>query len=349
MSTSEARTSHAIQMGSIDLPAPLFNHKSGEFAELFNRLPFMVSHNLADHPLFELRRLMELAGKLLPLTDKVVFYTDSPKLDQGWNRSRHKGASIFEAFSHLEETNSWILLKSIQEVPKYQVLLKECLAELGGLTNVDLNKEITWADAYVFISSPHTVTPYHIDHESNFLIQIHGEKEVNLFDPNDRTILTDPEIEQYYVGDLNGAKYREEVQGKAKVFKIAPGQGVHHPVRAPHWVRNGNTYSVSLSVLFFMREFDLQARVYQANHYIRKLKMTPTPPGKSSMKDKVKMFFLGNMGHKPKNKSDVIRFGLKKYATPALFGRWIAQQFTRRKTTSQRREGVAPGVGGGTI
>jgi hypothetical protein len=313
---------------AIALPKTIFNHQPGEFRENFNRVPFRVSHNLADHPLFSLPRLMELAEKLKTRNDRVAFYTDSPRIDQGWKRSRHQEATLAEAFSHIEETNSWVLLKAIQEESEYQALLDQCLVELGELTGVDLHCKVTWADADVFIASPKGITPYHIDHETNFLLQIHGEKEVNLFNPDDRTILTEPEIEQYYMGDFNGAKYREEIQEKAQVFKIASGQGVHHPVRAPHWVRNGNSYSVSLALLFFMREFDLQARVYQANHYIRMLKMIPTPPGKSAMKDKAKIFFLGNMGLKPKSKSDVIRLGLKKFKAPVRLGQWIAKQFT---------------------
>lgn len=309
------------------LPGAIFQHDKCEFSESFNRLPFEISHNLAGHPLFELPKLRKLAGTLSAKTDKIAFFTDSPTLYQGWNRSKSRDASLVQAFSHLEETNSWILLKSIQDEPEYRVMLDKCLNELQELTGVPLLEQITWADAYVFISSPNTMTPYHIDHESNFLLQIHGEKEVNLFDPSDKTILTDSEIEKYYMGDFNSACYKPEIQNKAKVFQIAAGKGVHHPVRAPHWVRNnGNTYSVSLSVLFFMREFDRQARIYQANHFLRKLNINPTPPGRSPLKDKIKSFLLSDLGHKPKNKSDVIRYGLKKYEAPGI----LAQKLARR-------------------
>lgn len=328
MSTTGVSHVLANRTESDRLPKKIFNHASGDFRDSFNRLPFIISHNLAEHPLFELPRLLELAKTLWAKTGRIVFFTDSPELDQGWNRSKHRHASLVRAFSNIEETNSWILLKAIQEDPEYQMVLTKCLTELEELTGVPLHKEITWMDAYVFIASPHTVTPYHIDHESNFLLQIHGEKEVNLFDPSDPFVLTDREIEQYYVGDLSAATYKRETQGKAKVFRISAGQGVHHPVRAPHWVRNGDDYSVALSVLFFMREFDLESRVYQANHYIRKLKMTPTPPGKSPLKDNVKIFFLGNLGHKANNKSDVIRFGLRKYSPVIKLGQWAARRFS---------------------
>jgi len=325
---SNAMGAHAqTKQADSALPQRIFSHQSNEFKERFNHLPFSFSHNLGEHPLFEIPRLRRLAETLWTKTGNIVFFTDSPTLDQGWNRSKRRGASLAQAFSRLEETNSWILLKSIQEEPEYRVMLDRCLDELQELTGVPLRKQITWVDAYVFIASPNTMTPYHIDHESNFLLQIHGDKEVNLFDPDDKTILTDPEIENYYIGDLSGARYRPEIQTKAKVFKITSGTGVHHPVRAPHWVRNVHSYSVSLSVLFFMREFDLQARVYQANHYLRKLNMVPTPPGSSPWKDKVKSLLFSDFGRSHRNKSDVIRYGLKKYHAPANFARKLAQRF----------------------
>ena len=79
-----------------------------------------------------------------------------------------------------------------------------------------------------------------MDHESNFLFQIGGEKEVNLFDPADRSVLSEREIETFYIGELNALRYRDEIQSKAMVYQLKPGQAVHHPPMAPHWVRNGS-------------------------------------------------------------------------------------------------------------
>jgi len=332
------------QKYSTTLPDRIFNHKSGEFRESFNRAPFGVSHNLANHPLFEIPRLRKLAETLWTRTGKIVFFTDTPALEQGWNRSTQRSLSLAQAFSRLEETNSWILLKSIQAEPEYRALLEKGIDELQELTALPLRKQITWEDAYIFIASPNAVTPYHIDHESNFLLQIHGDKEVNVFDPNDRTILTDVEIEKYYIGDLSAARYRPEIQSKANLFKLTPGVGVHHPVRAPHWVQNGNSYSVSLGLIFCMREFDLQAKVYQANHLIRQLNMAPTAPGKSVLRDKVKTMLLSDLGHKPKNKSEVIRYGLTKYDAPANFARKLARSFGLSEDASPREARTAAGV-----
>ncbi|HEY7180316.1 MAG TPA: hypothetical protein VIC84_02805, partial [Blastocatellia bacterium] len=45
-------------------PARLLEIDGEAFRAGFNRAPFLVKHHLADHPLFSLRRLIELANRL---------------------------------------------------------------------------------------------------------------------------------------------------------------------------------------------------------------------------------------------------------------------------------------------
>ncbi|MBC8645669.1 MAG: cupin-like domain-containing protein [Thermoanaerobaculia bacterium] len=324
------------------LPRRIFEAEPGSFRGQFNRLPFSFSHNLGNHPLFDLPRLTRLCRTLDRIPGRTSFQSANSRVTQGWSVPLPtEVSSAAQAIERIHESGSWVLLKSIQEDPEYAELLRQCLAELQELTGEDLRREITWSDAYVFIASPRAMTPYHIDHESNFLIQIHGEKDVNLFDPSDRSILTEEEIERYYIGEMSAAVYREEVQKKAHVFRLKPGVGVHHPVRAPHWVQNGEDYSVSLSVLFFLRDFDLQARVYQVNHYLRKLHLSPTPPGQSALRDAMKILPLGNLGHKPRTKSEVIRFGYKKFIAPVIIGRRVMNRLRGRSVAPARN--LSPG------
>jgi hypothetical protein len=293
------------------------------FRDDFNNKPFGLSHNLGNHALFELSRLIEL-GKFLSRDSsggRVIVYTDDADVRQGWKRSNSLGLDATESLENIQTTKSWVMLKDIQKHPDYAALLDQFISELENLVGCSLRSEITWIDSYLFIASPNMITPYHIDHESNFLLQIHGEKTVNLFDPSDRTILTEDEIERYYVGDMNAAQFREEIQSKAMVFRIRPGLGVHQPPLAPHWVRNGSEYSVSLSILFFLREFDLKAKIYQANHYLRRLGFTPQPPGHSDLKDRAKQIVMSDLGYRAREKNRVVRFGLNKYRAPYLLAK----------------------------
>jgi hypothetical protein len=271
----------------------IINHNAGEFAERFNRLPFALSHNLSDNPLFALPRLIDLARSLWPLgKGKVVFKEGDSSFEKRWDEIPGKALSFIEGIRNIQTSDSWVLLKSIQEDPEYKECVDRCIRELSELTGVDLEKEITWMEGYIFIASPGAVTPHHIDHETNFLLQIHGDKDLNVCDPADRSVLFEEEIENYYVGDLSAARLKPISQEKAYVLPLAPGSGAHIPSKGPHWVRNGDEYSVSISLNFCMRETDLSSRVYQCNHYLRKFDLNPTPPGRSAFRERLKVAAL---------------------------------------------------------
>ena len=290
----------------------IFQHDKCEFSEKFNRLPFEISHGLAGDPLFELPRLAELAKKLWSLGGgKVQITQGDASFENRWDEIPRRAVSIIEGISNIKDSGSWVLLKGIQEDPAYGECVDRCIAELSELTSVDLKREITWMDGYVFIASPGAVTPHHIDHESNFLLQIHGEKNLNVCDPNDRTVLFEEEIENYYVGDLSAARFKPLSQEKAYVFPLVPGKGVHIPSKGPHWVKNGDDYSISFSINFCLREMDVKARIYQCNHYLRKLDLNPTPQGTSAVKDWIKTTALTDLGRsKATNKYDLLRQNL---------------------------------------
>lgn len=294
-----------------------------DFQEKFNRSHFRFAHSLVNHPLFELPRLQKLADTLLN-SEKGGVLCQSGKTDvrQRWTDLPLK-ERVMESLSDVEESESRVLMTVTQTDPEYNLLLNQILDELTNFTGVDIRQNISWIDAYIFVSSPQSTTPYHIDHESNFLFQVRGEKEVNLFEQNDRSILTEPEIEGYYVGDLAAAVYKPENQSKGTVYSLLPGDGVHHPINAPHWVRTKGSVSVTLSVLFFMKSSDRIARVYQTNHYLRKLGFQPTPPGQSIYKDTAKIFTLGLLSKRhPKTKYEVIRSGITRVQASA---RWLSQ------------------------
>jgi Cupin-like domain len=291
------------------------------FTTHFNRSSFVFSHNLAEHPLFELSRIAELAETILVKGNPAHFtYFYNTGLSAGSQyREMQPKEKVAEAIAHIKESSSWLKLTSIHEVDSdYQLIIDQFIGELEDVMGVPLRQEITWMSPTLFVASPHTVTPYHIDHECNFLLQVRGSKEVNLFDPHDRSVLTEQEVERYYIGDGEAVSYREENQPKASVYQLTPGLGVHHPIHAPHWVKNGNDVSIALSIGFCTKSSDLQARIYQTNHYLRKLKLQPTPPGKSRIKDKIKIYFIGMLTkHNPTNRHEVMHSGIETIKAPA--------------------------------
>jgi hypothetical protein len=107
--------------------------------------------------------------------------------------------------------------------------------------------------------------------------------------------LTDRELEGFYGGDLSAAKYKRERQKDAFVFDFAPGKGLHIPILAPHWVQNGDSVSVAISVNCSLHSNARLARLYKLNRLMRKGGLSPTPPGASPWRDRLKLAALGGL------------------------------------------------------
>ena len=92
---------------------------------------------------------------------------------------------------------------------------------------------------------------------------------------------------------------------------------VHHPPLAPHWVQNGDEVSVSVSIGFCMRSLDRRARVYQVNHFLRRLGIQPTPPGNSAIRDGLKIAAIGLVSKSHPTTPDEILFsGVNRITAP---------------------------------
>jgi hypothetical protein len=132
------------------------------------------------------------------------------------------------------------------------------------------------------------LSTYHIDSETNFLLQVHGEKDISIFSKFDREVLPEDEIERFWTVDNNAAVYKPELQHRAEVIRLVPGNGVHIPVNAPHWVQNDDNISVSVSINYHSWDSEY-AQLYCANYYLRKkLSVRPTPPNRSALLDALK-------------------------------------------------------------
>lgn len=291
-----------------------------DFGEHFNHSSFSFRHSLAHHPLFTLPRLAELAETILTRGNPRNFtHYVASDIDAGTRLpSREPGARVAHAVARIGESGSWIKLTSAQDVdPEYRRLTDRVLEEIEDRTRVAIRREMTWLGATIFVASPGTITPYHIDHTPNFLLQIQGTKQVNVFDQTDRSVLTEEEIERFYIGDEGAACYRESSQAKANVYDLLAGDGVHHPGLAPHWVKNGSEISVALSVAFCLRSLDRLAGVYQANHYLRRLGRRPAPLGQSPWIDALKIHAFGALSaREPRNYRETIYSAVDRLHAP---------------------------------
>ena len=283
------------------------------FRERLNRAHFAFRHRLAGHPLFELPRLIELCERIRK-SDRpgglAVFGAGS-----GSPRGRPIEAAcerdLADLIGELPTGDKRLRLSGAQHYDDdYRALHDQILSEIDKLSGFGLRGEIGWSSMTILLSSPEMVTPYHMDHQSNLLFQITGHKKICIFDPNDRQVLTEAAIEEYYGGDKHGAEYQDSLQGKGADYELIPGAAVHNPPLGPHWVKNGTDVSVSMSINYSLRESEHRARVYQVNRYLRRLGLAPLPPGRSSLRDWMKRQPFEILSHaRPGSLEELLRTG----------------------------------------
>jgi len=247
-----------------------------------NRRAFTIRHRLIDDPLFSLPALIELSRKL-PEADVEYNAGDLP-VDMDPAATPKTGLSVEETIRRIEECGSWMVMKFVERVPEYGRVLDGCLDQLeaaiaGGI-------KMLRREAFVFVSSPHSVTPYHFDPEYNFLLQISGAKTVYVFP---RALLTEQEIEDRFTFSHRNLKFNESNQRSAEAFLLSPGVGLHIPIAAPHWVRNGESVSISFSITFRTAASEREAALYRFNSKLRARGFCPAPVHSSPLRDSMKL------------------------------------------------------------
>ena len=256
------------------------------FTTIYNRSSFAFEHSLHERDLFDLEHLRELAKRL---PDPAYYSTANSTVADGWKHSGGQRPSLDATMGMLGETNSLVLLKHCEKDPEwgglFRVLMRDVVEQAGEALGADLDVGRTT----IIISSAQRVTPYHIDAEVNFLLQVRGHKLLHVFDSHDRTILSEAELEAFYGGDYDGARYKADRESDACVYRLEPGRGIHIPLHAPHWAENLDDISVGVSLNFNLRSGARLAKLYKVNNRMRKAGFAPFPPGISAWRDEVKM------------------------------------------------------------
>ncbi len=259
-----------------------------EVREKFNVHSFELKHRLATHPLFQLPKLMELAERTQKTRPGDLYYDMGDiGVGQRWDAVPDKNFSADEALQKIEESGAWFIFRATQRDPEYRGLFERGMAEVKRIIGPHIELQIRQEDIIIFVTSPNRVTSYHIDRECNFLLQIHGTKTMYVFDREDRDVLPEDEIERFWTVDNNAPVYRSQFQDRATTYHFKPGMGVHIPVNCPHWLKNDNNISVSLSVNFQFLD-QMRADIYRANYFIRRLGLKPLPPGMNANRDRLK-------------------------------------------------------------
>lgn len=246
------------------------------FAQNYPEVPHVLSHNLPQH---ELLTLDSLAGLAAHLPESSVEYNrgDLPLGIDG--KPAPTGLSIADTIRHIATSNSWAVLKNIEQSPGYRELLLALLEELRPAIEARTGAMLR-PQGYVFISSPNAVTPYHFDPEHNILLQLVGSKVMTQFPAGNPRFAPDITHEAYHTGGARELRWNDDLADGGTEFALQAGQAVYVPVMAPHFVRNGPTSSISLSITWRSDWSFAEADARAFNHRLRRLGLNPRAPGR---------------------------------------------------------------------
>src|SRR6516162_11879460 len=191
----------------------------------------------------------------------------------------------------LQNANAWLTLLNVEDDPGMADLMNTHLDQLeAGMSakqgkRVKLRKRV----AFVFVSSPNSVTPVHFDIEHSLLMQVSGCKTVSVgrFE-SDAT--RRHEFDRYW----NGSHGRiETLQPEVAAYTMTPGRAVYIPPGTPHWVHNGPAISLSVTLTYFTAATVRENRVEDFNSHLRRRHIKPREPGRSAAVDAAKSCAMG--------------------------------------------------------
>lgn len=249
-----------------------------------------VTHQLSDHPLLQIDSLVALGERLEKRklvrshSDDALAGTDfgdAPRL-----HPNTKGAA--DTLARIEEAKAWMSLMNIQVDPIYRAFVGEVLDAMRPLVE-PRDPGMCHRAGWIFVTSPNAVTPFHMDHEHNFILQIRGTKKLHVWDPFDRDVVSEEGQELFHDEHSRElVRFRDDILPRARVFDLDAGLGGYMPSTAPHMVKNGNGVSITVSFTYYTDSTLRRELLYRGNRRMRKMGLQPQPVGRSFLRDATK-------------------------------------------------------------
>jgi hypothetical protein len=268
----------------------------GLSTQLLDREPFQFDHRLAGHPALSLENL----GRVLPaLPPHQVFYSKSTRdtsadLDR-LHEDRKNGLSIEETIENIRTSDSYVMVRSPETDPSFSSLYQDLLKDVAKLIQArGAGNEARESMLYLFIASPDSVTPFHIDRYSTILMQFRGSKSITVYPPWDERVAASHECEDYVAyAAQHGPRRIAGAEAHGKTFDFVPGQSLHIPFAAGHHVQNGSDdVSISMSIIFKSAETERMRKAIMFNRRARQvfsgLGFRPAVVGQTPWKDAMK-------------------------------------------------------------
>ncbi len=257
------------------------------FAALYPEQPGKITHGLCGHPLFELEALVALSQRIRPVDVEQNLANLPIEVDPA--TVQHNGLSVADSIRSIEQNGSWMVLKFVDQDPVYRALLDEILDELEPAI-VPSTGAMIKREAFIFVSSPGAVTPFHMDPEHNILMHLRGHKTMTLFPAADPDLTPGALQEEFHRGSHRNLPFREDFAAKGTPIRLDPGDALYVPVKAPHWVQNGDATSISLSVTWRSEWSYREADAHALNRVLRGAGLEPAMPARYPQQNMLKAY-----------------------------------------------------------
>lgn len=258
------------------------------FASAFPLQPFKITHRLADNPLFSLPRIVDLVREL-PV-DSIEYSSGKASIGQDPKDVQFIDLDPADVIRRIETCGAWMVLKRVEQHPAYRAVIEQALLSVARANGHASLQDAGFEDirGFMFVSSPESTTPFHVDAEDNIFIHIHGDKFFTICDNRDGSVVSDDAIEHSLTKHRN-VRYSEGYEAKSTCYALKAGDGVFVPYLWPHWVRTGSQFSISMAVTWKTRAVMAKNDVFVVNSLLRRLGFPQRAPGHNPALDKIKL------------------------------------------------------------
>lgn len=247
-----------------------------------------ISTIAIETPLTSRARLVQLAQS--QPADLVEFNPGDLPISVSPDSVPQADMTAAETIEKIGMVNSWMTIRNIENDPAYRDLAFGIIESLKGTIERETG-EIMRREAFMFISSPGAVTPFHIDEEHNILIQLEGTKTFTIYSQHDRELASQTDLERFHSGAHRNLTLNPELAGRGEAIHMAPGTALYVPPLAPHHVKvTSDVPSLSLSITWRSDSSKRSCYLHQINHRLRQKGGNPAFPGESRIADNLKIW-----------------------------------------------------------
>jgi hypothetical protein len=268
--------------------APVITASNDSLTKDFPLRPFAIKHKLAGHPLLTLPRIARLAAELP--RDLIEYNSGDAAISQDPDKVKSVDLNPVEVVRRIQTAGAWMVLKRIEKSPDYRAILEDTLlsvARARGFKSL-ADAGFSQIEGFLFVSSPNSTTPFHMDAEDNLFVQIHGEKIFAIYDNRDGSIADAAQVE-YSITKHRNVPYNDSFKPRGVEFRLFDGDGCYVPYLWPHWVKTAGSYSISLAITWKTSDVKRQNDLHVINSMLRGMKLPQAAPGRNPSLDGVKL------------------------------------------------------------